>query len=166
MPHYSTRDVAQIFVVPADGGTPVQLTRLTYAPSQLAWTPDSATILFSADPSQDDEYKQEPTSDSRTAIARTGGEPRLLTAAAGSELVRLPSPGQGTRLAFQSLAGRGAETDILVVDIAPDGTFRGQPRNLTAEWSRVLARRGGRRMAVRSASRPSTTAMRMSSRCR
>ena len=35
LPHYSTKDVAQIFVVPAEGGTPVQLTRLTYAPSQL-----------------------------------------------------------------------------------------------------------------------------------
>ena len=46
LPHYSTKDVAQIFVVPAEGGTAVQLTRLTYAPSQLTWTPDSATILF------------------------------------------------------------------------------------------------------------------------
>ncbi|WP_162271287.1 alpha/beta hydrolase family protein [Luteitalea pratensis] len=135
LPHYSTKDVAQVFVVPAAGGTPVQLTRLTFAPSQLTWTPDSATILFSADPSQDDEYKQDPTSD-LYAIGRTGGEPRLLTAAAGSERAPVVSR-QGTRLAFQSVPGRGAETDILVVDIASDGTFRGQPRNLTADWNRV-----------------------------
>ena len=38
---HARKDVAQIFVVPAEGGTAVQLTRLTYAPSQLAWTPDS-----------------------------------------------------------------------------------------------------------------------------
>jgi dipeptidyl aminopeptidase/acylaminoacyl peptidase len=135
VPHYRTKDVAQIFVVAAEGGTPVQLTRLAYAPSQLAWTADSATILFTGDPNQDDEHRQEPTSD-LYAIARTGGEPGLLTAAAGSE--RAPAVSrQGTRLAFLSVPGRGAETDILVVDIAPDGTFRGQPRNLTAEWSRV-----------------------------
>ena len=104
-------------------------------PRSSTWTPDSATILFAADPSQDDEYKQEPTSD-LYAIARTGGEPRLLTSRPGSE--RAPAVSrQGTRLAFQSVPGRGAETDILVVDIAPDGTFRGQPRNLTADWNRV-----------------------------
>lgn len=135
LPHYSTKDIAQIFVVAAEGGTPVQLTRLTYAPSQLAWTPDSATILFAADPGQDDEHRQEPSFD-LYAIARTGGEPRPLTTARGSE--RAPAVSrQGTRLAFQSVPGRGAETDILVVDIAPDGTFRGQPRNLTADWNRV-----------------------------
>ncbi len=135
MPHFSSKDVAQVHVVAAAGGTPVQLTRLTFAPSQLAWTPDSATLLFTADADQDDEGNSEPTTD-LYAVARSGGEPRRLTANPGGERAAAVSR-QGTRLAYQYIARRGAETDILVVDIGPDGTFRGQPRNLTSGWDRV-----------------------------
>ncbi|WP_396625052.1 S9 family peptidase [Luteitalea sp.] len=135
MPHYATRDVPQIFVVPAAGGTPVQVTRLAFAPSQLEWLPDNATILFTGDDQQDNELNRELTAD-LFAVARTGGDPRRLTRNPGAERAPSVSP-RGDRLAYQFQSKVGDETDLLVVDLAPDGSVRGQPRNLTAAWDRV-----------------------------
>lgn len=135
MPHYSTRDVAQIFVVPAAGGAPVQVTRLAYAPSQLAWLADSQTIVFTGDEQQDNELNSDLTVD-LFAVSRAGGEPRRLTTNPGAERAASVSP-RGDRLAFQHQASVGAESDIYVVDIGSDGSFRGAPRNLTASWDRA-----------------------------
>ena len=130
----STRRKAQIFVVPSAGGTPTQLTRLDFAPSQVTWLADSLTLIFTGDERQDDEYNDENTSD-LYAVSRTGETPRVLTANPGSE--RSPAVSQkGDRLAYLFSKERGAETDVLVVDIGPDGTFQGAPRNLTAAWDR------------------------------
>ncbi len=135
LPHYSSKDVAQIFVVPATGGAPVQITRLAFAPSQIEWTPDGETILFTADEQQDNEHNRDVTSD-LYAVARAGGQPRRLTSNPGGERAAAVSP-RGDRLAFQYQAERGAEVDILVVELAPDASFRGKPRNITASWDRV-----------------------------
>ncbi|MCC6163994.1 MAG: S9 family peptidase [Acidobacteria bacterium] len=135
MPHYSTRDVAQIFVAPAAGGAPAQVTRLAFAPSQIGWLPDSETLIFAGDDQQDNERNTELTSD-LFVVSRTGGEPRRLTTNPGAERAPAVSPG-GDRLAFLHQSRAGAETDLIVVDLAPDGSFRGTPRNLTASWDRV-----------------------------
>lgn len=135
MPHYSTRDVPQIVVVPASGGTPIQVTHITFAPSQLAWMPDSETLIFTGDDQQDNELNPNLTTD-LFAVSRTGGEPRRLTANPGAERSPAVSP-RGDRLAFLSQPKVGAETDLFVVDLAPDGSFRGQARNLTSAWDRV-----------------------------
>ena len=135
MSHYSTRDVPQIFVVPAAGGTPAQVTQLAFAPSQIEWLPDNETLIFTGDEQQDDELNPHFTSD-LFAVSRSGGEPRRLTTNPGAERSAAVSP-RGDRLAFLHAAAPGAEVDLLVVDLAPDGRFRGAPRNLTADWDRV-----------------------------
>ena len=135
MPHYATRDIAQIFVVPAAGGTPTQLTRLPFAPSQLEWLPDGNTLIFAGDERQDDELSTELTGD-LYAVARTGGEPRRLTGNPGAERNASVSP-KGDRVAFVSTRALGEEVDILVADLGPDGSFRGTPHNVTARWDRV-----------------------------
>lgn len=135
MPHYSTRDIAQVFVVPATGGVPVQVTRLAFAPSQVEWLRDSETLVFTGDERQDDELNTALTSD-LWAVSRTGGEPRRLTTNPGGERAAAVSP-TGDRLAFLHSAARGAEVDVYVVDIGRDGQFRGRLRNLTARWDRV-----------------------------
>jgi dipeptidyl aminopeptidase/acylaminoacyl peptidase len=134
LPDPSTRKKAQIFVVAATGGTATQVTELAFAPSQVTWLNDNTTLVFTGDAQQDDEYNELSTSD-LYAVARTGGAPRVLTTNPGSERSAAVSP-TGDRLAYLHTKERGAETDVLVVDIGPDGTFKGAPRNLTARWDR------------------------------
>ena len=135
MPHYATRDVAQIFVVAAGGGTPVQVTRLAYAPSQVAWLPDNQTLIFTGDDQQDNELNPDLTAD-LFAVDRTGGEPRRLTTNPGADRAAAISP-RGDRIAFLHQAAVGSEVDLLVADLAPNGSLRGAARNLTASWDRV-----------------------------
>ena len=135
MPHYSTRDIPQIFVVPSAGGTAVQVTRLAFAPSQLAWLPDNQTLVFTGDDQQDNEVNPDLTAD-LFAVARSGGEPTRLTSNPGADRGAAVSP-RGDRLAFLHQSRVGAETDVLVADLDPAGRLRGTPRNLTAAWDRV-----------------------------
>ncbi len=130
--HRSSRDTTQLFVVSADGGDARQLTRLPFDVGEVTWSPDGSTLLFTGDERQHDELNAEPTYD-MYAIGRDGGEPRRLTRNPGSE--RAPTWSRdGQRVAFLSTPARGAETDLLVVEVAPNATFRGETRNLTERW--------------------------------
>ncbi|MDP1572381.1 MAG: S9 family peptidase [Vicinamibacterales bacterium] len=130
--HPLVRAKRQIMVVSAEGGEPRQLTRVPFDAGQLAWSRDSTRIYFVGDEAQDDEHSAEPTTDIYV-VAREGGEPRRLTANPGGERAPAVSP-DGRRLAFLATPARGAETDLMVVDLAADGAFQGAPRNLTAAW--------------------------------
>ena len=68
-------------------------------------------------------------------VGRESGDPGKLTSNPGSESAPAVSPA-GNRLAFLQTRARGEETDLRVVDLANDGTFRGIPRNLTDDWDR------------------------------
>ena len=132
VPHPSVRVKRQLMVVPADGGEARQLTSLPFDVGQVAWSPDGARLYFVGDEAQDDEHSAEPTTDIYL-IARDGGEPRRLTTNPGGE--RAPAVSRdGRRLVFLSTPERGAETDVMLVDLGPDGSFQGAPRNLTADW--------------------------------
>ena len=51
LPDRSLQNSAEIFLVPADGsGEPRQLTTLGLQPGSVSWSPDSRTLLFTADP--------------------------------------------------------------------------------------------------------------------
>lgn len=128
----SIRKKNQLFVVAATGGTPRQVTKGNYSVRNVLWSADGQTLLFAGDESEDDEYNSEPLAD-LYAVSVNGGAVRKLTTNPGSEADPAISP-KGDRLAFVQTRTRGGETDLMVVDIAPDGTFKGQPRSLTASW--------------------------------
>jgi dipeptidyl aminopeptidase/acylaminoacyl peptidase len=134
LPDPSIRNKRQLFIVPAGGGEAVQLTDMPFDVGSATWAPDGQTILFVGNERQDDELNTEQTNDIY-AIARTGGQPRRLTQNPGSESSPAFSP-DGTRMTYSYTAERGALTELRIVDVAPDGAFRGEPRNLMPTWDR------------------------------
>ena len=131
-PHYLTQEKRQIMVVDAEGGTPRQVTRLSFNAGAPVWSEDGRVIFFTGDEREDDELDSENTGDIWAVDAR-GGTVRRLTSNPGSESAPAVSPDGGT-LAFLSSPARGSQTDLMVAEIGSDGHFRGQPRNLTADW--------------------------------
>lgn len=135
LPHPSVREKRQLFVVPAAGGEPRQLTALPFDVGGIEWSRDGRTIYFGGDPEQDDEYSDENTQQIY-AIARDGGEPRALTTNPGSEFGASVSP-DGRMLAYVLNAARGTQPEVMVVALGTDGAFAGAPRNLTADWDLI-----------------------------
>jgi dipeptidyl aminopeptidase/acylaminoacyl peptidase len=135
LPHFATVRKGQIFVAPAAGGPPRQLTDLPFRVRDVVWSPDGRTLVFTGDEAEDDEHGTDLTAD-LYAVSFAGGGARRLTTNPGSESSPAFSP-DGRRLAFLHSPARGAPTDVLVVDVAPDGSFRGAPVNLTADWHLV-----------------------------
>lgn len=134
LPDPSIRDKRQLFIVSAAGGEPVQLTETPFDVGGVVWSPDGETLLFTGNERQDDELNTEQTGDIY-AVARSGGQARRLTENPGSESSPTFSP-DGSRLTFSYTAERASLTELRIVDVAPDGTFRGEPRNLMPSWDR------------------------------
>lgn len=133
-PHYSISSKRQLYVVPAVGGMARQVTSLAFGVGSVVWSADGGRLFFSGDEFEDDELLREDTRDLWTVPATgTDAPARPLTANPGSESSPSLSP-DGSLLAFLSTPERGAPTDLVVVEIDSDGSFRGSPRNLTAEW--------------------------------
>ncbi len=88
----------QIFWVPADGGAPTQLTfGTTNAGGELSWTPDSRSILFSADLSSN--WQREPLQSDIYKIGIDGGAPVALTNREGPDNAPAVSP-DGRQIAW------------------------------------------------------------------
>jgi dipeptidyl aminopeptidase/acylaminoacyl peptidase len=131
-PHYSVSGKSQLFLVSAEGGTARPLTDLPFDVGSVVWSQDGRQIFFTGDEYEDDELNPENTGDLWT-VPVTGGPARRLTTNPGSESSPSVSP-DGRRIAFLSSPSRGEETDLMVVEIGSDGSFRGEPLNLTADW--------------------------------
>ncbi len=131
-PHFSVEEKDQLFVVPAAGGEARQLTELDFDVGSPAWGGDGRFIFFSGDEYEDDELLDELTQD-LWVVPVAGGSARRLTSNPGSESRPAVSP-DGDRMAFLSTPARGAQTDLMVVELGPNGTFRGEPLNLTENW--------------------------------
>ncbi len=104
----------QIFLFPASGGWPVELTSTPGGKSEIAWSPDSHALAFVAD-------------GSIWIVPVAGGQPKRLTdGAAGPgdpRVVRDHTPKwnpQGNWILFQS--GRSGQNELWVV--SPDGRSR------------------------------------------
>jgi dipeptidyl aminopeptidase/acylaminoacyl peptidase len=134
-PHYATQPKRQLWVVSADGGTPRQITELPFDVGAPVWNPDGSMLFFSGDEEEDDELSSELTSDV-WGVPLSGGTVRRLTRNPGSESAPAVGP-SGDMLAFRYTSERGAETDLLVVQMGRDGAFQGNPRNLTETWDLV-----------------------------
>lgn len=138
VPDPAARKKTRVFVVPATGGTPKALTTGEFDSGSLSWSADSARIYYTGNELEDDEINREPTSD-LFVVSIDGGTPRKLTTNPGSETSPVVSP-KGDRLAFARTAARGAETDLMVVSLAADGSFTGTPQNITSTWTDVPGR--------------------------
>ena len=134
-PHPSIDEKQQLFVVAVEGGERTQLTTTLFDVDTPVWSPDAERIFFVGDEVEDDEYSRDQTRDIYV-IAREGGEPRKLTSNPGSEFAPVVAPGGG-QLAYLYQQARGAETDLKVVDVRPNGTLAGPARTLTSDWDLV-----------------------------
>jgi len=132
LPDPSIREKSQLFVVPAAGGEPRQLTNMPFSVGSVVWAPDGNTLFFGGNPEQDNEHNQVNTAE-LYAIDFGGGEPRLLTSNPGSESRAAVSP-DGRMLAFVSSTAREIQSELMVVELEADGTFQGEPRMLTGAW--------------------------------
>jgi dipeptidyl aminopeptidase/acylaminoacyl peptidase len=122
----------QIFWVPADGGSPAQLTfGPTNAGAQVSWTPDSRSVLFSANLGKDWERNRNESEIYRLSI--DGGTPARLTNRKGPDNSPVVSP-DGRLVAFtgfDDVARSNQDEKLYVMNL--DGSGR---RVLTANVDR------------------------------
>ncbi len=132
LPDPASQQPRQLYVVPATGGRPKTLTRATFDVGSIGWSRDSRSIVLTGSERQSAEADGPMTYDIYV-ISRNGGTPRRLTNNPGAERAPAWSPTRD-RLAFVLAPERNGKPDVMIVDVAPDGRFIGEPRNLTADW--------------------------------
>src|SRR5262249_13027426 len=136
LPDPSIRQKTQLFVVPAEGGQATQVTHTKFDVGSIAWSSDNRTIFFTGDERQDENIIGRDQSTAIYAVSRDGGEPKRVTASAGNHAQPSLSP-DGTRLAYVHSPKQGEQPGIMVVEVAADGTIRGQATNVTASWDNL-----------------------------
>ncbi len=132
--HPSVVETTQLFVAPAAGGEPRQLTSLAFDIREVIWSVNGERLYFTADAEENDEYNKDLTVDIYTLAMDGTGQPRRLTSNPGSERAIAISP-NGVLLAYLSTPGRGKKTDLKVVSLRADGRLSGTPRTLTSNWN-------------------------------
>ncbi len=129
---YLPNGYSQIFVVPADGGTPRQLTfQARNHDGRLSWTPNGRGLVFSANAEENWEY--DPVESDIYALDIDSGEISRLTTRDGPEDGPVLSP-DGRRLAYVGFDDRrqGYQVSELYVANA-DGA---NPRSITVSLDR------------------------------
>lgn len=127
---------SHIFVVPAEGGTPRQLTAGNYNHrSSLSWTPDSREVLFSANRNENWALQSR---ESDIFAVSTAGELRQLTAMPGVEIGPRVSP-DGTLIAYgktdnEKLAYRNRYLHVIGVDGENDRNLSAGIDNSVSGW--------------------------------
>jgi dipeptidyl aminopeptidase/acylaminoacyl peptidase len=125
----------QIFWVPADGGAPIQLTfGATHAGGHVSWTPDSRSILFSANLSKN--WEREPVNSEVYRVSIDSGAPVALTSRDGPDNDPAVSP-DGRLVAFTGYDDRHLgyqNTQLSVMNL--DGSGK---RVLTGALDRSVA---------------------------
>ena len=112
----------QIFWVPADGGAPTQLTfGATHAGGQVSWTPDSRSILFSANLSKN--WERQPVNSEIYRVSIDGGSPTALTNRGGPDGSPAVSP-DGRQIAYVGFDDRKLgyqDTQLSVMNLDGSG---------------------------------------------
>ena len=127
---------SHIFVVPAEGGTPRQLTAGNYNHrSSLSWTPDSREIFFSANRNENWALQSR---ESDIFAVSTNGELRQLTATPGVETGPRVSP-DGTLIAYgktdnEKLAYRNRYLHVIGIDGENDQNLSAGIDNSVSGW--------------------------------
>jgi dipeptidyl aminopeptidase/acylaminoacyl peptidase len=112
----------QIFWVPADGGASTQL---TYGPTNagalVSWTPDSRSVLFSANLGKN--WEREPTESEIYRVSIDGGAPVALTTRKGPDASPAISP-NGRQIAyvgFDEIGKANDDTKLYVMNLDGSG---------------------------------------------
>lgn len=132
LPHPSVDDKRQLFVVSSDGGEPRQLTDLDFNVGGITWSSNGNRIYFSGDPEEDDEYNDDLTTNIYV-LDVSSGDHRQVTDEPGAQRNPEVSP-NGRHLIYIHTEERGAQNNIIQVNIADDGTAMGERINLTENW--------------------------------
>jgi len=123
-----------VFLLPAEGGTPRQLTSGDYVhDGPLAWSADGSAVLFSANRHADWEY--EPLEADLWSVSIVDGELKQLTSREGQESAPAVSP-DGRRIAYLYNHSRRVPyriTELFVMDADGDGD-----RSLTSGLDRSV----------------------------
>ncbi len=135
LPHPDHTPRNQLHLVPAAGGESRPLTDLPLAVRQASWAPDGSWLVFTVDDAEPEEGSLDPST-SIHAVGLDGAPPRRIVRMEGGQSAPSVSP-DGSRVAFLHTPTWDAETEIAVVDVGADGTARGEPRILTADWHRT-----------------------------
>ncbi|HZW59375.1 MAG TPA: DPP IV N-terminal domain-containing protein, partial [Woeseiaceae bacterium] len=127
---------SQIFVLPADGGTPRQVTAGAFnSDGELSWSPDGEHILFAAN--RHDDWEYEPVERDLWSVSIVDGSLSQLTDSAGGEFAPAPSPG-GRHIAYLFDDDRRIPYRNVVLHVmSADGT---DDRSLTAALDRSIER--------------------------
>ena len=129
----------EVYLLPAEGGEPRQLTDLGFDASGLAWSPDGQRLALTADAHQRDEHSYER---SDLWVVTLQGDVQRLTddgynysspawSADGARIVVRGN--EGLDIIIAEARDRGAPNDLYVFDAATGSRVR----NLTAEWDLI-----------------------------
>ncbi len=119
---------AHIFVVPADGGTPRQLTAGAFNyEGPFSWTPDSTDIVFAGNQNKDWEYQR--IERDIYSVSVTNGTLKKLSEKAGGETLPVISP-DGRKIAYiyddnRMLAYRNKVLRVMNIDGSGDRELTG-----------------------------------------
>lgn len=119
---------AHIFVVPADGGTPRQLTAGSFDyEGPFSWTPDSTDIVFAGNQNKDWEYQR--IERDIYSVSVTNGTLKKLSEKAGGETLPVISP-DGRQIAYiyddnRMLAYRNKVLRVMNIDGSGDRELTG-----------------------------------------
>ena len=128
---------SHVFVVPAEGGTPRQLTQGNFKHrSQLSWTPDSEEILFSANRNENWALQSR---EADLFAVNLAGELRQITSEPGVETAPQVSP-DGRLIAYgktdnAKLAYRNRYLHVIGVDGSGDRNLSADIDNSLSDWS-------------------------------
>lgn len=133
-PGYLTAGHTHLFVIPAQGGTPRQLTRGDFDHAgRFAWSPDGETIAFSANRVADS--SKDPLESEIWTVGVNSGELNRLTDRNGPDFAPLYSP-DGRYLAYLGFDDSGSSTDITRAYLLD--TTSGEVRDLTPDLDRSI----------------------------
>ncbi len=127
LPDPNTVPPRHLYVVPAAGGEPRQLTSGALSQSDPDWSPDGRSIVFVQDSTDGDDWRDDAHPDLYLLDVASGAV-RRLTTSPGYDRAPAFAP-DGRSIAYTCSAGRGQPTDVCIIGV--DG---GQPRNITQRW--------------------------------